>query len=197
MSDVNLESIFEHREKIKKPRWRKALPWVSGAVLVAGVLVFVGVKWTNTGHTTATPLHGAAVDVSKVPKTIKLAPGAERTARDFIRTAVARQDLRRAYELSGPQIRQGLTLKQFMTGNIAVIPYPVDKLDFAPMKIDYSYKNEALIEIALLPKQDANVRPTMFMMSLIRDKQGNWLVNSWVPRVAALVHSGSAGTGNS
>src|SRR5438128_626910 len=101
MSDVNLESIFEHREKIRKPRWRKVLPWVTGAVLIAGVLVFVGVKWGNTGHTTATPLHGKALDVSKVPKTIKLAPGAEKTARDFIRTAVARKDLRRAYELAG------------------------------------------------------------------------------------------------
>ena len=197
MSDVNLESIFEHREKIRKPRWRKALPWLTGAVLVAGVLVFVGVKWGNTGHTNATPLHGKALDVSKVPKTIKLAPGAEKTARDFIRTAVARKDLRRAYELSGPQIRQGQTLEEWMTGDIAVVPYPVYALDFAPMKIDYSYKNEALIEIAMLPKQGSHVKPTMFMMSLIRDKRGNWLVNSWVPRAAALVHSGSAGAGNS
>jgi hypothetical protein len=189
MGEVEIESIFEHREKVKKPRWRKALPWVAGAVLLVGVLVFVGVRWSNTGHTTVTPLHGAADDVSKIPTTVKLAPGAQRAARDFIKTAVARKDLRRGYALAGPQIRQGQTLKEWMTGNIAVVPYPVDDIDFAPMKIDYSYKNEALIEVALLPKNGAKVRPIIFSMSLVRDEQGNWLVNSWVPKASAPVHA--------
>ena len=28
-----------------------------------------------------------------------------------------------------------------MTGNIAVVPYPADAIDFAPYKIDFSYPN--------------------------------------------------------
>ena len=64
-------------------------------------------------------------------------------AQEFILTAVARKNLRRAYDLSGPQIRQGQSLKEWMTGNIAVVPYPVADLKIAPMKIDYAYAKEA------------------------------------------------------
>ena len=189
---VDLDSIFEHREPVRKPGWQKALPWVSGAILVAGVIAFVVVKYANTGHSLELPVSNQpAVDVSKVPKTIKLAPGAERTARTFIKTAVARKDLDVAYDLSGPQLRQGLTRKEWLTGNIPVIPYPVDAIDYAPMKIDFSYKREAQIEVALLPKQGSKARPALFILGLIKDKQGKWLVNSWVPRMSPSVPNGS------
>ncbi len=87
-------------------------------------------------------------------------------AQEFILTAVARKNLKQAYELAGPQIRQGQTLKEWMTGNIAVVPYPVEELDLAPMKVDYSYKNEALIQVALLPKKGSKVKGQLFAMQL-------------------------------
>jgi hypothetical protein len=185
LSAVSVDTIFEHREPVRKPRWRKVLPWLVGALAVAAAIAIVAVKWSNTGTSTATPLlDKPADDRSQLPTTVKLAPGAQTAAREFIRTAVARQNLRRAYGLAGPQIRQGMTLQEWMTGNIPVVPYPVDLLDFAPMKIDFSYRNEAQIEVALLPKEGAKVRATLFIMSLVRDKAGHWLVNSWVPRVS-------------
>ena len=102
--------------------------------------------------------------------------------------------LKDAYALAGPQIKQGQSLKSWNTGNIAVIPYPVDAIKYAPMKIDFSYPNEAQVEIALLPKVGAAAKPQLFLMDLVRRK-GKWLVNSWVPRSSPPVPNGSDNNG--
>jgi hypothetical protein len=194
MSEVDIDALFR-REPVKKPTWRKALPWAVGVGAVAGgiaaLIIFVG----NTGHSTATPLSDKpAKDVSQVPKTIKLDPAARRVARDFILTAVARKNLRHAYTLVGPGIKQGQTMKEWMTGNIAVVPYPVDQLDYAPMKIDFSYPNEAMIEIALLPRDGAKIRPQLFM-AYLKKINGKWVVDAWTPRSSPPVPNGSANNG--
>jgi hypothetical protein len=129
-----------------------------------------------------------------VPATVKLTPEATQVARRFIQTAVARKHLPEAYTLVTEQIRQGQSLKSWNTGNIAVVPYPVDDIKYAPMKIDYSYPNDAMIEIALLPKAGAKIRSTLFQMELVR-RNGKWLVNTWTPKVAAPVPNGSANNG--
>ncbi len=113
-------------------------------------------------------------------------------ARDFIETAVARKNLRHAYTLVGPEIRNGQTLKQWMTGNIAVVPYPADAIDVAPFKIDYSYPREALLEVMLLPKATAKIRPTDFFLGTKKVGTGpnaHWVVTSWVPHVSPMVPS--------
>jgi hypothetical protein len=190
-SDV--ESIF-HPEIKPRPGWQKALPWIVAVVLV-GAAIAAGIIWSNTGKSTATPLtNQPAVDVSKVPQTVKVPPGATRVARQFIRTAVARKNLPQAYDLVTEEIRQGQSLKSWNTGNIAVIPYPVDAVKYAPMKIDFSYPKEAQIEVALLPKAKSKERPALFIMDLVK-RDGKWLVNSWVPRATPLIPAGSSNTG--
>jgi hypothetical protein len=187
--NTDLDSLF-HPEIKTRPGWRKALPWVV-AVLVVGGAIAGGIIWSNTGHSTATPLTNIpAKDVSKVPATVKLTPGATRVARAFIRTAVARKNLGEAYTLVTNEIRQGQSLASWKTGNIAVIPYPVDADAYAPMKIDFSYPAEAQIEGALLPKKGAKVKSQLFLMDLVK-RDGKWLVNSWVPRSTPAVPNGS------
>jgi hypothetical protein len=131
-------------------------------------------------------------------QTVPLDPAARQVAREFILTAVARTNLRRAYELAGPGIKQGQTLKQWLTGNIAVVPYPANAIQAAPFRIDFSHKNHALIEVILLPKANAKIRPTDFYVGL--DKVGagataHWVVNSWVPHVSPMIPSASTGGG--
>lgn len=169
--------------KLGSPKFQQRLLWISIAVLVAGVLTFVGTRFTNTAKSTQAPLNTKVPpkDVSKNPKTIKLEPAARRVAQRFILTAVARKNLRQAYTLAGPQIKQGQSLKSWLTGDIAVVPYPVDQLDLAPMKIDYSYPKEAMIEVALLPKKGSKAKGQLFAMTLNKI-DGKWVVNSWVPK---------------
>jgi hypothetical protein len=190
---ADADSIF-HPEIQRRPSWQKALPWIIAVVLVGGAIA-AGIIWSNTGKSNATPLtNQPANDVSKVPATVKLKPGAQRVARRFIETAVARKNLPEAYNLVTEQIRQGQSLKSWNTGNIAVIPYPVDAVKYAPMKIDFSYPKEAQIEVALLPKSGSGVKGQLFIMDLVK-RNGKWLVNSWVPRSSPMVPNGSSNNG--
>lgn len=192
---MNADSVFEHREPIRKPGWQKALPWIVGVVAIGAVLGFVGFHYSNTGHSTATPLlNKPADDRSSVPRTVKLTPGATIVARRFIQTAVARKHLPDAYNLVTNAIRQGQSLAEWKTGNIAVIPYPVDDVKYAPMKIDFSYPKEAMVEIALLPKANAKIKAQLFQMDLVK-RGGKWLVNSWYPKSSAPVPNGSENNG--
>jgi hypothetical protein len=192
---VDVETIFEHRGQVKKPGWRKALPWIVAAVAIGAIVGVLGWKYSNTGHPTATPLTNLpAKDVSGVPPTVKLSPAATRVARKFIETAVARKHLSQAYNLVTNQIRQSQSLKEWNTGNIAVVPYPVDEVKYAPMKIDFSYPDEAMIEVALLPRKGATVRGLLFQMDLVK-RHGKWLVNAWTPRSMPPVPSGSENSG--
>ena len=62
------------------------------------------------------------------------------------------------------------------------------------MKIDFSYPNEAQIQVALLPKAGVKVRSQLFIMDLVK-RNGKWLVNAWVPRSTPPVPNGSANNG--
>jgi hypothetical protein len=188
-------TLFEHREPIRKPGWRKALPWILVVLVVGAVIAVVGIKYSNTGHSIATPLtNKPAVDDSKVPPTVKLPAGATSVARRFIESAVARKNLAESYSIVTSEIRQGQSLKSWKTGNIAVVPFPVVDVKYAPMKIDFSYPDEAQIEVALLPKAKSKIHGQLFIMDIVK-RQGKWLVNSWVPRASAPVPNGSSNNG--
>ncbi|HEV8104842.1 MAG TPA: hypothetical protein VGP69_14020 [Gaiellaceae bacterium] len=192
---MNADTVFEHRDPIRKPGWQKALPWIVGVVAIGALLGFIGFHYSNTGHSTATPLlNKPADDRSAVPPTVKLTPGATIVARRFIETAVARKNLPDAYKLVTDSIKQGQTLAQWRSGNIAVIPYPVDDVKYAPMKIDFSYPKEAMVEIALLPKANAKIKAQLFQMDLVK-RGDKWLVNSWYPKSSAPVPNGSENNG--
>jgi len=177
-------------------RMSRLFPWFSALVLVAGIVAFTIVQF---GTNTAKPLttSGAPprpVQVVKSEKSVAVPKEARLVAGRFILTAVQRKHLERAWPLVTDGIRQGQTHKQWMTGNIAVVPYPVDEVKYAPMKIDFSYPDEAMIEVALLPKKGASVRGLLFQMDLVK-RHGKWLVNAWTPRSMPPVPSGSENSG--
>jgi hypothetical protein len=189
------------RTRLQSPRTQARIFWLSMVILVAGIIVFLIAFVGNTGQTLDTPLSAkAAKDVSKVPAAVKLPADARKVAREFILTAVARENLPRAYALSGPLIKQGMSLKEWNKGAIPVVPYPGDAIDYAPMKVDYSYPKEALVEVALLPKKGFKIKPQIFFLTLIKvgnGDQAHWLVNGWVPRGGGQVPNGSSNNGAS
>ena len=157
------------------------------AVILAGaaVLVFGPNKNPTPEVFTDTPVTRAPV-YKKVP----LSREARDVAGRFILTAVARKNLEEGWRLSGPNLRGGLTRKEWLTGNNPVVPFPVDVLAVAPMKIDYSYEKLALLEVALLPKKNSGVRSQLFFLRLEkvgRGKAAHWVVNNWVPRASVVI----------
>ena len=129
-------------------------------------------------------------EVPETPVKAPLSDEARRVAVRFVQTAVARKNLAEAWTLSGPNLRGGLTRAEFMTGNNPIVPYPINELEIAPYKIDYSYADKALIEVALLPKKGSGIRAQVFFLRLEKIGAGasaHWVVNNWVPRGAAVV----------
>jgi hypothetical protein len=156
-------------------RW---LPWISAAVLVAGVVTFMAVR--NTGRPVAQAnkfQRGTAPNPNVKLKTVPLSTHQREIAGRFILTAVKRKNLAEAYKLVGPGIKQGMTLKQWMGGNIAVTPY-LPKIDVVTVHPEYSVKTEAILKIIIVPK--GNGRASTFLLTL--DRFGSrWLVNDWQP----------------
>lgn len=163
------------------------LPLVSGVVLLAGliavVVVFDVLGLRNTAHVAPTPLTSKPAQVYHKPKTVPLAKGVKETAGKFILTAVNRKDLRTAWSLVSPSMKQGFTLKKWLSGSIPVVPYPVVSL--ASYKVDESYPRSALLEVALLPGSKSKVKPQIFFIGLEKVGTGakaRWLVDYWAPR---------------
>lgn len=171
------------------PRTRRRVAWAlaGGAVCAAVALLLVlgPDKDAPEERISNVPAEEPVREV-KAP----LPQEARRVAVRFIQTAVARENLEEAWTLVGPNLRGGLTKKEWLTGNNPVVPYPIDKLEVAPYKVDESYETSALIEVALLPRKGSGVRSQVFFLGLKKVGSGSrtrWVVDNWVPRASAVV----------
>jgi hypothetical protein len=172
----------EQSSRLSSPRSQRRLLWLSALVLAAGIAVVLIVFLRNTGHKLNAPISTTPVDVVKLPKRAPLEQEARLVAGRFVLTAVQRKNLPEAWKLVGPAIRQDLTYKEWLTGNIPVVPF-LEPISLAPIKVDFSSKNYALLEIILLPKGKA--KSEVFSIELIAVGKGDkrhWVVNSWAPR---------------
>jgi hypothetical protein len=171
------------------PRTRRRAVWVltAGSVCAAVALLLV-----LASDTDAPQERFSTVPAQEPEREVKapLPQEARRVAVRFIQTAVARENLDEAWTLVGPNLRGGLTRKEWLTGNNPVVPFPVDKLDVAPYKVDESFETSALIEVALLPRRGSGVRAQVFFLGLKKVGSGSrarWVVDNWVPRASAVV----------
>ena len=158
-------------------------------VLVAGgiaaIVTLVGGSSSGTNGALPAPHNGNPVNVSKVPKKVKFSEEEAKLAQKFIATNVVRKNLAEGYQIVGPDLKEGLTLKEWLTGSIPVVPYPADALGKIPIQIIYSYPREAVLRVFLLPKAGSNQKTTgAFWLKLERYGNGDkahWLVNGWTP----------------
>jgi hypothetical protein len=176
----------------------KWLPWIAGLVLAAGVITFVAVKWTNTADNLDTAVSNQAAQLPKPePASVRLAPAAKNVAAQFIANAVAldfrnrdtaptaadRAKLARAWKLSGGILKDGTSYRQWLKGDIAVVPYPARPN--AGLQVEYSHRNAVELIFALLPKRGYKIKPQYFMMDLTRVgplRHKHWIVTYWAPR---------------
>lgn len=167
-------------------RFRRRLLWAGLAAVAVGVATAVSVAFWNTGPLRSESFSGGNAKIYVAPVATKLTPEEQRAivavAKRFVQTAVTRDDPGEAFELAGPSLRNGTTRAGWETGEIPVVPFPVDT---ARWRVDYSLANEVGLEVYAWPKPDSDLRPTLFLMSLVAVGSGperHWLVESWVPR---------------
>ena len=167
-------------------RGRRYAFWIGLALLVAGVVAVAIAFFGDTGKTfDETKSNEPAQGILTPRKQIPLDKAARRAAGRFLLTAVPRKNLAESYQLTHPELRQGLSLKEWLTGNIPIQYYPADNLEVATFKVDESYADEAVMEVALLPKKGVEIKPQIFYIGLKKVGEGSsaeWKVNYFAPR---------------
>lgn len=174
----------------------RALPWIAGAVLLVGVIAF----WQTTVRTNENKetFSNEPVQSASTVETVPLPPEARQVVVQFIKTAVMRQNLAQAWEISGPQIRQNLTRQQWLTGNIPVVPYPDAAVNRSPVKITWSHPTEAGLEVVLQPKVGSKEKPQLFFVGVLKrgsGSQARWVVDYWAPYAPPPIPSNPGGGG--
>jgi len=179
------------------PRLSRLLFWAGLLVLAGGTIFFV-VKVFGGGDET-TP-QAAQPQAAQTPVgTVEQAPegrpnqqlqrtGIDKAARvvagKFILTAVARKKLGESWQYIHPDLRAGYTLREWKTGNIPIVPYPIDGMEQARFRIDHKQPNLIQLKVALIPKKGADVDAAIFDLGLRRVGSGEnarWLVDYWMP----------------
>jgi hypothetical protein len=180
---------------LSSPRNQRRLLWGSGAVLLAGVIVFLTTVVFHGSSGIKSPI--STIQAKSAPKQIKAPPDkkAFKVARTFIETAVLRKNLDVAYTLVNHEIKGGQTRKQWDTGNIGVIGYPAGNAKTTGFTVLWSYKTQLMTVVDLVARKGAHVRPHLpFFLGLVRahnKPDGRWLVNYFEADYTPPVHSTS------
>jgi hypothetical protein len=175
---------------------QQALPWIAGGVLALGVITFLQVL--NSPEKETVPTQNVAAQIAKEPKTVPPAPEARRIVSQFLNTAVdrdgseaiARRKLDAAWKISGPNVRGGLSKREWLTGNIPVVPYDVSNVERAPVRLDWSYAGEASFAVMLLPKDGSPEKPQTFFITVKKFGKGanaRWMVDYFAPYAPPVV----------
>ena len=174
---------------LSSPRSQRLMLLISGAVLMSGIAVFLGVflfggrsqdVHAGTPSPSPAPLPGPNVSSQTVPAS----PDARKVARLFLETAVARKNLATAYAITGPWLK-GVPRAQWISGSNPVTFYPAGNLKTAPFKTLASTKSALLLEVGPLVPRKGNtnkaLRPLSFKLEVDRIR-GKWLVNYFMPQ---------------
>lgn len=160
--------------KARAERWA---PWLAAAVLVAGIAAFAATRHSGSSSTPAPP-HRAS----------RLVAAERRVAYEFLGTAVARKHLDRAWASVAPELKQGMTLDEWRTGTIPVVPYPVGQAQ-AILRVVSSFTDVARIQVTFVPKSGTTAQAATFTLGL-RKVGGRWLVSAWQPSATVVPHKG-------
>lgn len=180
---------------MESPRAQRRALVAGMAVLAIGAAVFVVAFFRNTAEPLPVADPNRPAQIAKPQVAVKLDPEIRQLAKQFIDTAVARKDLKSAFAITHADLKGTMTLAQWETGNIPVVPYPGADRAQVRYKVDYSYTDEALLEVGLIPPDDIDVRPLTFFIGFIKvgGADGRWLVNYWNPRYKPPVPLGGNG----
>jgi hypothetical protein len=108
----------------------------------------------------------------------------------FVNHAVKRADTAAAFGVVAPEMRPGITRKQWARGNIPVYPFPARGTTH-PWNILYVTREEVGLELQLIPREGATKQgPIIFHIYLRPVRGGKWLVDSFMP-VATLAPLGA------
>jgi hypothetical protein len=173
-------------EQLKSsPRAQRRLFTAALVVFAVGAVALTFSLFRNTSTNQESAFSNEPAQILKSQKAVPLSEEAKAAATTWILGAVTRKDLKGTFDLTHPDIRGSMSRAEWETGNIPVIPYPVDEIDPARWQIDYSYADEALVEIGLTPAKGSSEKKLTFFIGIKKVGTGDnarWVVNYWSPR---------------
>jgi hypothetical protein len=171
----------------------RTLPVLLLIAAVAAVVAVVAISQRSSSAHSSPASHAvvkaaAPARASHVSRTVPLRPVVSQIVLRFVKTAVmrehaTRQTLLQGWKLTGPKLKEGTTLHEWLAGTSSVTPFP-DGAVAPGLRIDHSYANDALLELALYPKVKGSVPAGVFLIGLHRYGAGataRWLVDYWAP----------------
>jgi hypothetical protein len=159
---------------------------VKGMVALCAVLLFAGCGSVHSSDQFTYSVPG----VPTVPGDVRRDVTATLDA--FVVAGVERKDLSRAYDLSTPTLRGGLTREQWLTGSIPVAPYPGRETHVGRWQPTFITPDSIGLHVILHPEEGADVGPQSYNI-VVRKLNGRWLVDNIYPE-AMFATAGSAAT---
>jgi hypothetical protein len=168
---------------LKSPRWRRRLIKV-GVLLAFIPLVFVGIHYSTGGS--PENANGPEVPNYVQPKNSPFTADERRAVHPvlarFIRYAVAREDPAKAWDVTGPDLRQGMTREEWDTGAIPVVNYPAAHRGLGSWSyVKYSYTDTVGLEVFVFPKPGSGYSAMTADAEVVKKPDGRWAVNYWMP----------------
>jgi hypothetical protein len=173
-------SVSRRREIVER-----SLLGVAALILLTGVVVFLQRRADNE-------LVPAAVSsqpqVSNTTPDPVLKPGGKLDAKSrattiaFIRSAFGGGSRLKSYQLATPNLRNGLTKKQWLSGTLPFPPFPVRDLETTGINMLGTSPKQVTLEVLLVPELNSGFVPTRYEMNLVRKSvDAPWRVDYFLP----------------
>ena len=179
MGDTRLASqIWQSR------RWRRRLVW-STILALSVPLVFVAIHYSNPGDpgNANGPEIADYVQPKNSPFTAAERRQVRRSLKEFISGGVAGENPSQAWNVSAPSLKQGTTRKEWVRGEMPVVPYPAADRGLGTWSfVQYSYTDSVGLEVFVFPKQGSGYSAMTADVELVKHRDGRWLVDDWMPK---------------
>ena len=170
-------------------RFRRRSGWLAVCLAVAGVVAFLGIRFSNTGDPVRQRFAAEKPQlVARSPKPEAFTASEEKQVRAvavrFIETAVYRRHVGDSFAITTSELHQGLSRSAWASGSIPVVPFPPQAVETIRWRLDYSWANEVGLKVAFYPKPASGVDRQVFDIALQNHGTATsprWLVSYWAP----------------
>ncbi len=155
------------------------------AVIVIAVLIGFA---RDTGQSTDTPHTNRPAFVPRAPESVPASAAdrraAVRTLATFTRSAIVRRNLQRSWPLADAQMRNGVSHRDWLAGNLPVPPYNARAFGSAGYTLQYSYRHVLGYDVLILPRQTRTGAASgqQVYSCELHEFRDRWLVDSCYPR---------------
>jgi hypothetical protein len=191
------------QSSLSSPRTSRIIFWLGAALVVAAVVVFIVKKSSDGGSSSAAPAAKGSgsilsadqfqkemgkrqTDIQTSKKWATVPASAKLAVRRFIVDGAGERNLARAWQYTHPELRGGLTYKQWIHGN--QLPFtPFEQMNLKiPMSITLTEwnKHDLFAEVGIASSDKVGRGAYVFNVGATKVGTGahaRWLVNYWMP----------------